>query len=157
MKALSWILGVVSVLGVAGAIAAIVLVPAVAMPILQNIVARILSCRPCLYAVAIIAACITSWWFGHHQAVLDCRAGELAAELRNKQADLDNARKSAADEAARATTIEASANDQRSKDAAYIATLEARPACALDESDLGGVPGRRKSRPGFTKPAAGAR
>jgi hypothetical protein len=126
------------------------------MPIIEKIVAWILSCRRCLYTVAVIALCMGSWWAGHHQSQLECRAGELAAKLRNQQADLEAAQQSAADEKKRAATIEAYANDQRSKDAAYIATLVARPACALDELDLGRVPHRRQSWPGRAKPAAGA-
>lgn len=156
MMVLTWMAGIVGVLGVGGAIAAAIAFPTVAIPLLQSIVARIISCRPCLYILLFVGACWGSWWFGHHSAVLDCRAGELAAKLAAQQADLDNAKKSAADEAARATTIEATANDQRSKDAAYIATLEARPSCALDDVDLGGVP-NHKSRPRFTKSPAGAR
>lgn len=157
MIAMTWILSIVGVLGVGGAIAAAILVPATAIPLLQSIVTRVLACKPCLYAVAIIAACSASWWFGHHQAVLDCRAGELAAQLASKQADLDNARIAAANEVARATIIEETANDQRSKDAAYIASLEARPSCALDDGDLlGGLPDH-KSRPGSAKSPAGTR
>jgi hypothetical protein len=150
---LTWFLGIAATLGTAGTIAALVLAPAVAMPILQKIVAFVISCRPCLYAAAAIGACLASWWFGHHQAELDCRAGELAAVIRNQAADLEAAKQSAADEAARATTIEATANDQHQKDADYIAALKASPSCALDGIDLpGGVPDD-KSRPGRAKPA----
>lgn len=156
MVSLSWILGIVSVLGIAGTIAAVILVPAIAIPILQSIVAQILRCKPCLYVLAVIGMCIASWWYGHHQAVLDCRAGELAAELRNKQADLDAANAAASDEKARAKSIEESANVQRSNDAAYIASLEARPACLLDDGDIGGVP-NDKSRPGSKKLAPGSK
>jgi hypothetical protein len=131
-------------------------VPAVAIPILQSIVAHIIACRPCLYAVAIIAACVASWWFGHHQAVLDCRAGELAAQLRNQQIDLDNARKAEADEGEPRKLHEEKANARQKDDADYIANLEARPACSLDDSDLGGVP-NHKSGAGRKKPAAGAK
>jgi hypothetical protein len=153
MVVLTWILSIVGVLGVGGAVAAAVLFPAVAIPLLQSIVARIIACRPCLYAVAVIAMCFASWWFGHHQAVLDCRAGELAAQLRNQQIDLDNARKAEADEASRANTIEEKANARQKDDADYIAHLEARPACSLDDSDLGGVP-NHKSGTGRKKPPA---
>ena len=89
---LGWILGIVSVLGVAGTIAAAVLFPAVVIPVLQRIVAAVLGCKPCLYALAVVALMAASWWHGHHTAVVACRESELAAELRNKQIDLDNAR-----------------------------------------------------------------
>ncbi|WP_154071149.1 hypothetical protein [Bradyrhizobium lablabi] len=116
----------------------------------------ILGCKPCLFALSIVAALFIGAIYGARVESAKCRAGELAAKLAAQQADLDNAKKSAADEAARATTIEATANDQRSKDAAYIATLEARPSCALDDVDLGRMP-NHKSRPRFTKSPPGAR
>jgi hypothetical protein len=156
MIALTWIAGIVGVLGVGGAVAAAIAFPTVVIPVLQSIVSQILKCKPCLCAIILIGACWASWWFGHHKAVLDCRAGELAAKIAAQQADLDNAKKSAADEANRANTIEATANDQRDKDAAYIATLQARPTCDLDESDLGIVP-NRQSRPSSKKSPAGTR
>ncbi|MEH2476258.1 hypothetical protein V1281_002573 [Nitrobacteraceae bacterium AZCC 2161] len=156
MIALTWIAGVVAVLGVGGAIAAAVLFPAVAIPLIQSIVARIIACKPCLYALAIIGLCFGSWWFGHHQAVLDCRADTIAAELRNARLDADNAKKSEIDQTERANTIEAQSNDQHAKDQEYIKSLEARPSCNLDDDDLIGVH-PRKSRPRFTKPAAGAK
>lgn len=156
MVVLTWILSVVGVLGVGGAIAAAVLFPAVAIPIIQSIATRIIACRSCLYALAIIAACWASWWFGHHQAVLDCRAGELAAKIRNQQIDIENANKAAADEANRAITIEVTADEQRRKDAAYISKLEASPACALDDADVGGVRDG-KSGAGRKKPSGTSR
>jgi hypothetical protein len=156
MIVLSWLLGIVGVLGVAGAAAAFIFFPLVAVPVLQRVVEWLLGCKKCLYALAIVAVAFAAFWGGHHRAVLDCRADALAAQLAAKQADLDHAKKSAADEAKRANTIEASANDQKSKDAAYIAALESRPACALDDADISGLPNKRKSAPG-KKPAPSAK
>jgi hypothetical protein len=153
-----WILGIVGVLGVAGTIAAAVLFPAVVIPVLESIVAFIMKCKPCLYAIALIAACSAAWWHGHHTAVIACREGELAAELRNKQVDLDNAKKAKDDETERANKIEAGANDQHEHDAAYIEQLKNRPdpTCLLDDPDLIGVP-NHQSGPGGAKPSTNPR
>lgn len=155
MSIITWVFGIVGVLGVAGTIAAAILFPAVVIPILQSIVSFILKCKPCLIAIAIIVACSASWWHGHHTAVVACRESELAAELRNKQIDLDNAKQAKDDESHRANTIEAESNDQHAKDAAYIEELKNRPmpSCALDDGDVGGVPDR-SSRPGGKKSPA---
>jgi hypothetical protein len=154
----SWIIGIIGALGVAGTIAAVILFPAVVIPLLESIVAFILKCKPCLFAIAFVVACSASWWHGHHTAAVACRESELAAELRNKQIDLDNAKKAKDDETERANTIEAGANDQHTKDAAYIEELKNRPdpTCVLDDIDLGGVPNRRHW-PRRAKPPASAR
>jgi len=155
---LPWVLGVVGVLGVAGTIAAVILTPAVAVPILQSIVTWIIKCRPCLYAIVLVAACSAAWWHGHHTAVVACREDELAAKLRNTQIDLDNAKKAKSDETERANKIEAGANEKHEKDVAYIEQLKNRPdtLCVLDDPDLVGLP-NHKSRPRHAKPAASAR
>lgn len=155
MITFTWVAGIISVLGIAGTIAAVILIPAVAIPILQNTVTWLLKCKPCLYAIVIVALCSASWWHGHHTAVLKCREGELAAKLAAQKADLDHAKQSAADEAEKASRIEADANDQKQKDAAYIESLQKRlvPACLLDDADLGGVPDRQPG-PAGAKPAA---
>jgi apolipoprotein N-acyltransferase len=138
MITLTWILGIVSTLGIGGVIAAYFLLPAAA-PLITSAVRALLRCRPCLYALAILAALLAAFWSGHHVAVVACRADEMAAELANKQADLDNAVQAKNDAAKRAALIEATANDQQTKDAKYIASLKKRPnaACALDDSDIG--------------------
>ncbi len=155
MEIMPWVLGIVSVLGVAGTIAAVILFPAVVIPILEGVVAWIMKCKPCLYAILLVAACSAAWWYGHHTAVVACREDEIAAELRNKQIDLDNAKKAKDDETERANKIEAGANDQHEKDTAYIEQLKNRPdpLCVLDDPDLIGLPDH-KSRPGGAKPAA---
>lgn len=150
-----WLLGIVGVLGVGGTIAAVIFFPAVAIPVLQSVVSSLLKCKPCLYALTLVALMSLSWWFGHHQAVLQCRESELAAELRNKQIDLENAHKAATDEAERTKSIEEQANARQKDDADYIAHLKNNPACALDDSDIG-LPNNQQ-RPGSKKPAARAR
>lgn len=111
---------------------------------------------PVARLVVIISAALLCFLVGFRLSDEREEAKSLAAQLIIKQADLDAAKQAASDEAKRATFIEASANDQRSKDAAYIATLEARPACALNDNDLGGVPDN-KSRTSGKKPAGGSR
>jgi hypothetical protein len=102
--------------------------------------------------MAIAAACFASWWFGHHQAVLQCREAELAAQLRNKQFDLEREQQAKADAEQRAKEIEESANERAQKDADYIAKLKDKPACLLDDDDIGGLP-NDKPRPRFKIPS----
>jgi len=155
---LPWVLGVVGVLGVAGTIAAAFLFPAVVIPILESFVAWVIKCKPCLYAIVLVAACSAAWWHGNHTAIVACRQDELTAELRNKQIDLDIAKKAKDDETKRASKIEEVANDQHTKDAAYIDQLKNRPdpLCVLDDTDLSGLP-NHKSWPRHAKPAAHSR
>jgi len=155
---LTWIAGIVGALGVAGAIVAIIAVPAVAIPILQNIVSWLLKCKRCLYALAIIIGGTALWWSGHHTAVVACRESELSAELRNREADLENASNARSDETARANKIEGDASDQHAKDLKDIEDLKKRPAtCVFDDTDAGfiGVP-NDKSWTGDAQPPASA-
>jgi hypothetical protein len=132
---MAWIIPIVGVLGVGGTIAAAIFFPSIVIPILQSI----MRCKPCLYALAVIVAMSGSWWHGNHTASVACRESELAAELRNKQIDLDNAHKAMADETERVKSIEDQANARQKNDADYIAHLEKRPACLLDDADVGGL------------------
>jgi hypothetical protein len=141
MESFTWIVGgLIGTVGVVGAICFFVIGPAVVIPIVQSVVGRIISCRVCLYVILLVASCCASWWFGHHQAVIACKADELAAQLRNQQIDNQIAQKAAADEANRAIDIEVAADAQKKKDAEYISTLEARPGCLLDDSDIDRLP-----------------
>ncbi len=113
----------------------------------------LLSCRPCLYVLAVVASLGGAWWHGHHTAVLACREAELQAVVRNQRIDLEIANKATVDEANRAIEIEVNASEQRKKDAEYIASLKAIPACALTDADLlfdGPRPGG-KNPPGGSK------
>ncbi len=153
---LTWLLGLAATLGPASVILALIFVPAVAVPLISSVAKRFFECLWCVVVLVAVLMCVGSYWVGHWDAAADCRAGEMAAQLRNARIDAENAKKSADDEFERANQIEAQSNDQRSKDAAYIKTLESRPACNLDDSDLGGMPDNRP-RSRSTKPAAGAR
>lgn len=63
---LLWILGIVSALGVAGTVAAVILVPGVAIPVLQRITAAILDCKPCMAVLAAIALLFAGALYGVH-------------------------------------------------------------------------------------------
>lgn len=139
--ALTWILGLGLPLGTI-AVLVILFVPAVnvvAAPILSAVVTRFLACRACIAAAAFAIALVGSYWVGHYDASSDCKADKIAAQLATKNRDLENAQKAKDDETQRANKIEADANARQKDDADYIATLEGRPSCALDDSDLDGV------------------
>jgi hypothetical protein len=91
-----------------------------------------------------------SFALGYRTADDRATVQKLRIALATKQADLDNAAKSAALEKARATEIEARANAQQQSDADYIATLQARPACLLDDDDVR-VLGRVRQRSGAAR------
>lgn len=120
-----------------------------------KVLAWLLGCRQCLYVMAIGAALVGSNWLGQHKARTECREAQVRARLANAQADLAETKRAAADANARANAIEANASDQRKEDAAYIASLKARPACDLTDADIGGLPNHR-NRNG-ARPAARAR
>lgn len=153
---LTWLLAAVAAVGPVAVILGLIFVPAVAVPLISSLASRLFACARCIVAIVAVLMCIGSYWVGHWDAAADCRAGELQAQLRNARVDAENAKKSADDETNRANTIEASANDQHAKDLDYIKSLEGRPACALDDDDLGRVPDNRP-RTGRTNPAARAR
>lgn len=153
---LTWLLAAVATFGPVAVILGLIFAPAVAVPLISSIASRLFACTRCIMAIVAVLMCIGSYWVGHWDAAADCRAGEMEAQLRNARIDADNAKKSADDEITRANTIEASANDQHAKDLDYIKSLESRPACVLDDGDIGSVrPG--KSRPRFTKPSTNPR
>lgn len=153
---LTWLLGLAATLGPAAVILGLVVAPAVAVPLISKLGGAFLSCSRCIVAAIAVVMCVGSYWVGHWDAEQDCRAGELAAQLRNVRIDAENARQSAADELQRATQIEAQSNDQRSKDADYIKALESRTSCNLNDNDIGRLPDYQ-SRARRAKPAAGAR
>lgn len=158
MMVLSWILGIVGVLGVGGAIAACIAAPAIAIPLLTKATDFLLRCKPCLVALAIGAAALGGWWYGHHAATAECREAEMAAELANREADLEAASKARSDETQRANAIAARARTREKDDADFIAHLKGRKACLFDDDDVGddGVPDNT-SRARRARPAAGAR
>jgi nitrate/nitrite transporter NarK len=67
-KALTVVLGIVAVVGPAGAIAGLIFAPAIVMPILTRIVTRFLDCKACIAASVLIIASVISFWIGSHDA-----------------------------------------------------------------------------------------
>ena len=139
MITLTWVLGIVGTLGLGGVAVIYFFFPAIAaiiVPIIEKIIARIISCKPCMIAIAMVVIAFGSFWGGYHQAKVSDRSAELAAALAAKNADIEAAKKAANDANDKANSIEATANEQHQKDQDYIASLKSRPACDIDSSDL---------------------
>lgn len=88
MVILTWVLGVVSVLGVGGTIAAFIFFPTVAVPVLQKVVTVVLACKVCLVVAALLLVGLASFWYGRegeyakgHTAAIAEIASEDAATL----------------------------------------------------------------------------
>ncbi len=152
MIGLTWILSIVGVLGVGGAIAAAILAPAIVIPLLQRTIEWILGCKRCLYALAFVVAVLASFWAGHYRAQLDCNAANAAAALRNQQLDLDIAHRAAEAESTLIKSIEDKASARETKDDDYVAKLPPSPVCGLDDDDLAGL-SNHQSGAGDKKPA----
>jgi hypothetical protein len=90
---LLWILGIVSTLGLAGTIAAVIAVPGVAIPILQAITRAILKCKPCLALLAAIALLFAGSLYGIHVERAKCEARiekmRQAAETARRDRDAE--------------------------------------------------------------------
>lgn len=154
----TWLIGIAGVGGaLAIAAAAVVLGPAVLIPIIQTFATRFIKCTVCVVVTVFILATVGAYWVGHHSAVLDCRDEKKESELAAQRQDNVNAQKAAADEANRAIDIEVNANDQHTKDLAEIEKIKLRkaPGCAFDDIDAGGVPSN--IHPAQKKPATRAK
>lgn len=137
LELLTWFLGIASVLGVGGSIAAIVLTGGAALPIIERILLSILRCTPCMVVVALIGAVLGGYWYGRHEEKAKCKAEQLAAELRNREIDVEKQSQARSDETERANRIEADAAQRAKDDADYIAKLQGRPGCLFDDLDVG--------------------
>jgi hypothetical protein len=62
----TWILGAVSVLGVAGTVAAFIFFPTIAAPIAGKVTQVLLGCKACLIAAAFVCIALGSYWYGRH-------------------------------------------------------------------------------------------
>lgn len=80
---LLWAIGIFSTLGVVGAIAAVILVPGVAIPVLQRITSAILRCKPCMAVLAAIAIWFAGALYGVH---VERQRGEAKIERLKKDA-----------------------------------------------------------------------
>ena len=94
---------------------------------------------PVAKLVAFLVAALLFFMTGFRAADERAEAKDLRAKVAAQQMDLQAAQKAASDETTRANSIEASANEQHQRDEEYISSLKARPACALDSTDIGGV------------------
>lgn len=140
----TWIGAAIGTLGIAGTIAAMIAFPTVVIPVLQSVVSAILKCRPCLIALVFFAsvsgALYGGYWYGRSIEKAVCREGELAAELANREADLEAQSKARSDETERANRLERAAADRALSDAAFIKSLQDRPpgsAWVFDDLDAG--------------------
>lgn len=61
-----WIVGIVSSLGLVGAIVAVIAIPGIAIPVLQACVRGLLKCKPCLLVLAAIALLFIGALYGVH-------------------------------------------------------------------------------------------
>jgi len=155
LEALTWILGLVSTLGIGGAIAAVVLTGGAALPIIEEILLKILRCHPCMVVVVLIGTLLGGYWYGRHEEAGACKAAEIAAELRNREIDLERQSQARSDETERANRIAADAAQRAKDDADYIAGLKSRPGCLFDDLDAGVR--QRPGGAGAAQPAGGAR
>jgi hypothetical protein len=138
MSVLMWGTTIVGTLRVIGAIAAAIAFPAIAIPVLQSVTSAILKCKPCMIALAILTALFVGALYGSHVATAKCKAGQLAAELRNKQIDLDVASETAKEaDTARSESADRAVQSEK-KVAEYAKALKDRPnsACILGVDDF---------------------
>jgi apolipoprotein N-acyltransferase len=91
MVTLSWVLGIVSVLGVAGTVAAMVFVPTVAIPVLTRIVTALLGCKICLVVMLLVGTALGSYWYGRHGQYERGHAAAIAEIAGEDKAALDHA------------------------------------------------------------------
>jgi hypothetical protein len=158
MTTAAWAIGALGVGGaIAAAVAAVVLGPTVVIAIVQPILTRFLACTKCVVATVFVLAMVGFYWLGHREAVKECRADQLEAQLRNERFDTAQAIKAKDDERQRAENIEREAKKRHEQDQAYIDKLEGKPACALDDSDLDAGRLRIAPRSGGAKPARTAK
>lgn len=83
MVILTWALSVISVLGVGGAIVAMVGFPTIALPIIQSVVRAVLACKVCLIVLGAVALALSSYWYGRHgqyERGYAAAVAEIAAE-----------------------------------------------------------------------------
>lgn len=88
---LIWIVGIFSSLGLVGAIAAVIAVPSIAIPILQRIAGAVLKCRACMALLAAVALLFIGALYGVHVEGARCEGRmekmRLAAEAARKNRD----------------------------------------------------------------------
>jgi hypothetical protein len=138
-----WLFGIVGSFGLAGVAAVyfgVIAVPAVVSTIAMRIVEKILACRICLVVLLVGVTGVVSWFVGYEQAGKHYRAREKAAQELSRRADLEAAKDALEHDKKLRVEIEKVKTERDQANAAYIATLAARPspACVFDSVDVGG-------------------
>lgn len=87
----TWFLAALSFLGVGGTVVALIFFPTVAMPIMEKVVATLLSCKKCLYVAAFVLSVLASYWYGYHGEYNKGYDGALAAIAREDAAAIQAA------------------------------------------------------------------
>lgn len=138
MSTSMWVITAISTLGIVGTIAACILVPAVAIPILQSVVRFILGCKFCMAVLAAVALLFAGALYGAHVEKAKCRAQALAAELAAKNIDLKAAKEAEAAANKANAELADQANADRERIADYAEQLKKRPnaACTLTPDDF---------------------
>ena len=95
-KALTVFLGIAAVIGPAGAIAAVVLAPAIAVPFLTGLANRYLHCKTCIVISAFVVASVVSFWIGNNSAYHRGVDDTIAKIARNDARLVDRAKKARA-------------------------------------------------------------
>jgi len=151
LEVATWVGAAVGTFGVAGTIVACIAFPTVVIPVLSKIVSAILKCTPCLIVLVFVAsvtvALFGGYWKGRSIEKAECRAEALAAELRNREIDLEVASKARSDETERANRIASEAGQRALSDADFIAKLGARKPnsrCLLDDDDMHDAPAGKR-------------
>jgi hypothetical protein len=83
----TWILGIVSVLGVGGTVAAFIFAPTVAAPILEKVTAMVLACKTCLVIAALVGVALGSFWYGR-EGQYDKGHAAAIAEIASEDASV---------------------------------------------------------------------
>jgi len=91
MVILTWILSAVSVLGVAGTVAAMIFFPTVAAPLLARVASAVLGCTKCLVVAAFVAVALGSFWYGRHGQYARGHAAAIAAIASEDEKTIANA------------------------------------------------------------------
>ena len=114
------------------------------------------STPPIVRIILSASPLLAAFGAGHYKAGLACKAASAAAAIRNQQLDLDIAHRAVEAESTLIKSIEDKASAREKRDGDYIATLEARPVCALDARDLDGL-SNHESGTSKAKPAGRAK
>lgn len=92
MVFLTWVLGVVSALGIGGTVAAFIFFPTIAAPILEKVTTAVLACKTCLIVAALVGVALGSYWYGRHGEYDKGHVAAIAEIASEDAATIANAR-----------------------------------------------------------------